>query len=993
MSGYVPRKVSNARMRTKTNQTGLKMQGSASMLGRRNYIQRYINRRVQTGFGVDGYPNGWRCINGVDPVTASDEAKECNCYYARDITINQVILAPAPKNQGLAGGVGRINVPRFGCNVTCSVDPNNHSHFNPPGPPEPPKPNPLCKNKKVNPPNSPKMKFVGCSDGGKEQTLEFSWDSLSGDKCVDYLQILMNGTVIVDNILKTKTTHTQTFECDLLVDSNKFSIKSIGFFNQFSTPILFTPSSLNIGCLSPLTPINFKCFNMGWDHITLGWGDNDSSPPRRCTTSYDIQYYEVSQGSNYSTDINVKKQPGIEQSKPILNLKHNTEYTFKIRAKNNVSSQYNPSEWSTIDCKTTKKPHPPTPPPPIPTKAAHFTFSISNYGAPDVFSQGVNSDAEKKFKNYCNSYLNFIYTRGQEIEIDRVLIVIPGNPGPAYNPVNMKKNGYLNNKGDFATKTTSSIDGVNRVAYALTEINGNTATLKSPWVYTYFVKPIIEYNKNNKWQGLNDVIQVGFCLYGGALPADGKGYYNLNTNSGNTDNWTTFIEHNDDLKLPLENLNWNMIANPYGNNFEKNKNNIAQEFAYMREINHLLANDFGPLGNDNPIKMRVSHCTWDQEGNLFPTDEIMNKLWKKYLTDDPESKLPPRWSSTSVNSMQSLLKPKVGPDRFYREIYDLFDYSKPSDAKQVDYICDGTGGGKNGPRIPSDNSYLNIMSGIETPANGTYTLSQKHTPGGWDVIGFAPNLNKPTGDPKIDYACGGIEGSCNNCSENKCPGGVISKKWPYDQPESLLCQNKETCGGGSGSNHRAISSCESLKYNLQVGAGSSGSKYFYAKWVLEDPSKPSSQPFGLLSPGTTEYQKALEYAVRCMTTTGWMNFFGVGRLNNKDWDTYTLKPSAVDGASDGVNLLFSCQSRFNSAGGGTVASTVTGSNTLKECGGEECFGSWKWSEFKFFLDAVVKQLNNLFPGFGEKTHPVHMGLYEFNYLPKQWLSTGPFGNV
>ena len=56
MSGYVPRKVSNARMRTKTNQTGLKMQGSASMLGRRGYIQRYVNRRVQTGFGVDGYP-------------------------------------------------------------------------------------------------------------------------------------------------------------------------------------------------------------------------------------------------------------------------------------------------------------------------------------------------------------------------------------------------------------------------------------------------------------------------------------------------------------------------------------------------------------------------------------------------------------------------------------------------------------------------------------------------------------------------------------------------------------------------------------------------------------------------------------------------------------------------------------------------------------------------------------------------------------------------
>ena len=137
MSGYVPRKVSNARMRTKTNQTGLKMQGSASMLGRRGYIQRYVNRRVQTGFGVDGYPNGYRCINGVDPQTASLKALECNCYYARDVRINQVVLAPAPKNQSLAGGVGRINAPRFSCGDSCAAlntpgDPNHHPHFHPP---------------------------------------------------------------------------------------------------------------------------------------------------------------------------------------------------------------------------------------------------------------------------------------------------------------------------------------------------------------------------------------------------------------------------------------------------------------------------------------------------------------------------------------------------------------------------------------------------------------------------------------------------------------------------------------------------------------------------------------------------------------------------------------------------------------------------------------------------------------------------------------------
>jgi hypothetical protein len=127
MSGFVPKRVSNARMRTKTNQTGLKMQGSATMLGRRGYIKRYVNRRVQTGFGVDG----------VDPQTASLKALECNCYYARDVRINQVVLAPQPKNQSLAGGVGRINAPRFNCGDTCLAlntpgDANHHPHFHPP---------------------------------------------------------------------------------------------------------------------------------------------------------------------------------------------------------------------------------------------------------------------------------------------------------------------------------------------------------------------------------------------------------------------------------------------------------------------------------------------------------------------------------------------------------------------------------------------------------------------------------------------------------------------------------------------------------------------------------------------------------------------------------------------------------------------------------------------------------------------------------------------
>ena len=169
MSGYVPNRVKYARMRTKTNQTGLKMQGSASMLGRRGYIQRYVNRRVQTGFGVDGYPTGWRCINGIDPQGKSLKVLECNCYYARDPTINQVVLAPAPKNQSLAGGVGRINAPRFSCGDSCAAlnrpgDPNHHPHFHPPVPPPhpplpPPQPGPI-------PEFTVTMQHYGLQNGG-----------------------------------------------------------------------------------------------------------------------------------------------------------------------------------------------------------------------------------------------------------------------------------------------------------------------------------------------------------------------------------------------------------------------------------------------------------------------------------------------------------------------------------------------------------------------------------------------------------------------------------------------------------------------------------------------------------------------------------------------------------------------------------------------------------------------------------------------------------
>lgn len=757
MSGYVPKRVRNANIRLTSNQRGLKLQGLVPSIGQGRVLNRYTKSRVKSGVVVDAFPTGYRCINGVDPITASPHALECNCEYIRDNTNAAIIVPPAPLSQALAGGVGRINAPRFNCGSTCEGDPYSHSHFYPP----------------INP-------------------------------------------------------HPQ--------------------------------------------------------------------PPHS---------------------------------------------------------------------------YPPVPPEPIPRLPSNFRLTISHYGVPGIFNA---YSSEESFKKYCRAYLNFIYNKGKEgIEIDRVFFCIPGNPGPAYNPVPLKINGFLNSTTSaFNSNTTTETDGFNRAAFALSKIEGGIIKPAEPWVYTHFVKHIIDYNVNKKWVGKIKNVEVGFTFYHGGDKANGDGYYDFVSNSGNTNNWTQFIQSGSDLELPsgsITSLSWNQLSNPTGNDFSTPRNNIAQEFAYMNRINFLLSQEY-PSPN---IINRVSHCTWDQEGNIFPSDNTIDNLWNKYLGYGTYSNLPPRWSSTSVGNMNRLGQQAIGPDRYYREIYDLFDYSKPSSNETN--LCSGSGGGREGRRSPAKNSYLNIFSGSETKADGSVeTNSPLYTIGGWDVIGLAPDGFYPS-------ACG---------SQGGLNAAVISKKYQGDN----LCNDPITCGNGSGPNGRYAVAPDPLSqyyWNLQAAAGTGGSKYLFAKYGLTNgPHGDTSYPaFGTLKTGTPAYNKSLEFALELMTSTGWMNFFGVGRLNNADWKKYTFTNTGSDTGS-GVVLMFSCQSRFNSAGGGTAASLATGEYSIAECGGEESFGSWTWYEFKTFLEAVVKQLNKLFPGFGDETHPVQLGLYEFNYIPTEWLKPGPF---
>ena len=95
-----------------TNQLGLKMSGCPSKVGRSGRIDRYISRRSHCGIVFCGWVwyHGikWKQNHWVNPYT-----KE----------INWRCIPPAPITRALAGGVGRLNAPRFRCAKDCGRQP------------------------------------------------------------------------------------------------------------------------------------------------------------------------------------------------------------------------------------------------------------------------------------------------------------------------------------------------------------------------------------------------------------------------------------------------------------------------------------------------------------------------------------------------------------------------------------------------------------------------------------------------------------------------------------------------------------------------------------------------------------------------------------------------------------------------------------------------------------------------------------------------------
>ena len=113
MSGGIPKKVWQGKMRTKTNQTGMKMVGNPSMIGRKTLNTRYINRRVNPKIVLCG----WRCRYGVNGNNAGSAARTA---YCKNVVPGQpggygvLCRKPQPLTANLAGGVGNVPAPRNG---------------------------------------------------------------------------------------------------------------------------------------------------------------------------------------------------------------------------------------------------------------------------------------------------------------------------------------------------------------------------------------------------------------------------------------------------------------------------------------------------------------------------------------------------------------------------------------------------------------------------------------------------------------------------------------------------------------------------------------------------------------------------------------------------------------------------------------------------------------------------------------------------------------
>jgi hypothetical protein len=303
MSGFIPKRVRDGRMQTKTDQPGLKMQGNPAAIGRNSVLKRQINMRVQSTHGLCGLPGdmGFRCNYGVDPKTAGKDALIKYCKFCA--VPSRHCIKEAPKHQGLAGGVGRINAPRFSC-TGCDFTPTSdytHPHL---------RPDFDCRYSKAGTAYSwPTPKFNATQVGTDK--IYLTWNP---DSCATYYIITNNTTKFAKTTTKTyETYHNNTpFKNGDVVE---FSLRSYNKNGSFNRHVKMTISWCS--AIEPVKNINYHNTYKSDTEITMTvtW-ENDSGD---CS---DINMIEVKL-LDYS-DLSTLKDTKLENA-------HATRTSFTIK--------------------------------------------------------------------------------------------------------------------------------------------------------------------------------------------------------------------------------------------------------------------------------------------------------------------------------------------------------------------------------------------------------------------------------------------------------------------------------------------------------------------------------------------------------------------------------------------------------------------------------------------------------------------------------------
>jgi hypothetical protein len=407
---------------------------------------------------------------------------------------------------------------------------------------------------------------------------------------------------------------------------------------------------------------------------------------------------------------------------------------------------------------------PPTPHPHPHPDDATFSVTIQHYGITDsMHGSGLSGAAagnlavptggflatdwngyNSSFNTYATRYISFVDKLNTEVEVDRVMFNINGNPGPG----NFGDH-WLSGTGNPTVCPYSSLINPTAAAFAaghlgdpLNGTHGATPAEKAddyPMVYKHFVRPFIKANYLRA-QANKPRIRMGFTLYMGpysgwntfANSVDANDQLVLNegagilTSPGNYDPNASGTPHHQ------TSLNEKIQPDPLKLNNPNKNGAFNQCMAYIGWINKLILADtdsdlvaYRAFYPDDSLFWTVSSASFDNEENssFYPTTEpTATTMWNQQVNGNPSTHptftLPPDYSATggmNYTPLTTLIPSGTeGPDRIYQEVYDC----DPTALK-----CNND---KSGP-CPPTNSYPNCSKCCE------YTFGNSAGEIGWGV--------------------------------------------------------------------------------------------------------------------------------------------------------------------------------------------------------------------------------------------------------------------